>query len=60
MPKIAITALKEGTSAGVVPDMDGMLKEYYDFMQWDWDSGKPKRDKLVELGLDDVAQDLWG
>jgi aldehyde:ferredoxin oxidoreductase len=60
MPKIAVTALKEGTSAGVVPDMDGMLKEYYDFMQWDWDSGKPKRDKLVELGLGDIAKDLWG
>ena len=22
-------------------------------------TGKPKKDKLIELGLDDIARDLW-
>ena len=28
--------------------------------EWDWDTGKPSRGKLVSLGLADVAEDLWG
>jgi aldehyde:ferredoxin oxidoreductase len=39
--------------------MDLMLKEFYDVSQWDWDTGKPKRSKLIELGLQKVAEDLY-
>jgi len=28
-------------------------------MDWDLNSGKPSKKKLLELGLDDVAQELW-
>ena len=59
MPKISIAPLDEGSTAGKGPDMEKLLKEYYEYRQWDWDSGKPKKDRLLELGLDDVAQDLW-
>jgi aldehyde:ferredoxin oxidoreductase len=59
MPKISIAPLKKGSTAGSSPDMDVLLEEYYKCRQWDWDSGKPKKEKLQELGLDDVAKDLW-
>jgi aldehyde:ferredoxin oxidoreductase len=59
LPRIAVSALQEGASAGKSPDMDRLLRDYYAFMKWDWDSGKPSREKLLELGLQDVAADLW-
>jgi len=52
-------ALSEGSSAGQSPDMDVMLKEYYGFMKWDWETGKPTREKLVESGMPDISRDLW-
>jgi len=39
--------------------MDNMLKEYYEYRQWDWNTGKPSREKLTELGLDQAAADLY-
>ncbi len=39
--------------------MDVLLKEYYEYRQWDWDTGRPKKEKLIELGLDDLARDQW-
>ena len=59
MPRISIEPLKEGSTAGKGPDMGILLREYYQYRQWDWDSGKPKKEKLLQLGLNDVAQDLW-
>jgi aldehyde:ferredoxin oxidoreductase len=59
MPRISITPMKEGSTAGKSPDMDTLLKEYYEFRQWDWETGKPKKEKLIELGLVDVARDIW-
>jgi len=43
LPDITRKALKEGGTAGIEPDMDMMLKEFYAVSQWDWDTGKPKR-----------------
>jgi aldehyde:ferredoxin oxidoreductase len=59
MPRISITPMKEGSTAGKSPDMDTLLKEYYEFRQWDWETGKPRKEKLIELGLADVARDIW-
>ena len=59
LPGPCITALEEGSTAGTSPDMDTLLREYYDFRKWDWNTGKPTREKLVELGLEDAARDLW-
>jgi len=36
-----------------------MLREYYQARGWDWDTGKPSREKLEELGLGWVVEDLW-
>jgi len=43
MPQIAIEPLPDGSTAGKSPDMDVLLKEYYEYRQWDWDTGKPKK-----------------
>ena len=39
--------------------MNLMLKEYYDYRGWDLQTGKPTREKLIELGLDNVAEELY-
>ena len=35
----------------------GMLDEFYEFRGWD-EEGIPTREKLEELGLDDIGEDL--
>jgi aldehyde:ferredoxin oxidoreductase len=59
LPSPCIAALEEGSTAGTSPDMDILLREYYDFRKWDWNTGRPTKEKLVELGLEDAARDLW-
>ena len=59
LPKIAASALGEGASAGKVLDMQKMLKEYYEYRGWDWQTGKPFKEKLLSLGLERVAADLY-
>jgi len=59
LPDINLAALKEGSTTNKSPDMDLMLRDYYDYRKWDWDTGKPTREKLLELGLEDAARDLW-
>jgi hypothetical protein len=43
----------------VTVDAVGLRTQNY--LMWDWDpeTGKPSKQKLLELGLDDVAADLW-
>jgi aldehyde:ferredoxin oxidoreductase len=36
-----------------------MLFGYYQARGWDEETGKPSREKLLQLGLEDVANDLW-
>jgi aldehyde:ferredoxin oxidoreductase len=60
LPKALLTPLPEGGSEGFVPDIDAMLTAYYQHRGWDDETGKPSREKLIELGVDDVARDLWG
>ncbi len=59
LPEICMRPLDEGTSADLVPDMDKMLREYYAYRSWDWETGKPSKEKLLELGLNQVAEDLY-
>ena len=51
--------LKEGPVAGVTVDEDTMIREYLTAMDWDFKTAKPSKKKLLELGLEDVAQELW-
>jgi len=52
--------LNEGPTAGVTVDIDTMRAEFFKGMDWDIESGKPSKEKLESLGLDDVARELWG
>jgi len=35
-----------------------MLDQYYDFRGWDRETGIPTRERLLELGLKDIADDM--
>ena len=59
VPRIAREALHEGATAGKEPDMGRMLDEYYAFRGWDPQTGRPLKEKLIELGLDHVVPDLY-
>ncbi len=59
LPGICLEALSEGSTEGVIPDMNRLLRQYYDYRQWDWATGKPKKEKLLELGLERIARDLY-
>ncbi len=43
-----------------IHDLDGMLDEYYEESGFDKKTGWPTREKLEELGLKDVADELYG
>ena len=59
LPSVCTEVLEEGGTADKSPDMDILLKEYYDFRKWYWDTGKPSKEKLVELGLEGATRNLW-
>lgn len=59
LPKRLLTPTKEGGQAGRVPPMDEMIKEYYAWRGWTEDA-VPTKDRLLIIGLPDVAKDLWG
>jgi aldehyde:ferredoxin oxidoreductase len=47
-------------AAGFAPDFEGMLSAYYQARGWDLETGKPSQEKLLWLGLEDIAKELWG
>ncbi len=57
LTKICLNALNECSSSWIVPDMDAMLKEYFDFRGCDHETGKPTMEKLIKLGLNQTADD---
>ena len=59
LPLRSLTPLAEGGAAGKVPDLEYQLNEYYQLRRWEPD-GKPSRESLMQLGLADVARDLYG
>jgi aldehyde:ferredoxin oxidoreductase len=53
--------LQSGASKGQLiskEDLKVMLDEYYTLRGWNLNTGIPTREKLVELGLDYVADQL--
>jgi aldehyde:ferredoxin oxidoreductase len=59
LPRICLAALDEGSTAGVEPEMEKMLRGYYQFRGWDWETGRPTKAKLLELGLSQVAAEMY-
>ena len=61
-PKRLIEAPVDGRAKGmsIAPYLHGMVMQYYELAGWDKKTGKPWRDTLEKVGLEDVAKDLWG
>jgi len=57
LPKIVLTPLNEGGTEGRVPNIDKMLQRYYEVRNWDHKTGKPKKEKLERLGLQELVSD---
>ena len=55
--------LPEGPGKGMVLTREKFnmyLDTYYDLRGWDKKSGKPGREKLKDLGLENLMEDVWG
>ncbi|MBA7480378.1 putative oxidoreductase YdhV [subsurface metagenome] len=51
--------LERGPVASVTVDVETQVREYLEAMDWDINTAKPSKRKLLELGLDDVAKELY-
>jgi aldehyde:ferredoxin oxidoreductase len=59
LPKRILTPLKEGAAAGSVPDVEKLLREYYEIRGLG-EEGRPKKEVLIKAGLEDLAKKLYG
>ena len=50
---------KDGPLADVSPDIEAQTYWCLGALDWDRITTKPSKNKLLELGLDDLAEDLW-
>jgi aldehyde:ferredoxin oxidoreductase len=50
---------KEGPLTGVTADIEAQVYWNLGALDWDRVTTKPSKKKLLELGLDDVAKELW-
>jgi aldehyde:ferredoxin oxidoreductase len=60
-PRFMEEPIKTGPSRNMVISrkmLDYMLDQYYEFRGWDKQTGIPLREKLIELDLEDVAEDM--
>lgn len=59
LPSRLMTPLAEGPTEGSVPDMELMLREFYELRGFDA-NGIPRKEVLEELGLEELAEQLQG
>ena len=59
LPKGLLEPMPNGGSAGYVPPFAEMLEAYYEARGWDKVTGKPSKEKMLELGMEEIAKDLW-
>jgi aldehyde:ferredoxin oxidoreductase len=50
---------EKGPLAGKSVDEETLNREFFAAMDWDIKTARPSKNKLMELGLDDVAKVLW-
>jgi aldehyde:ferredoxin oxidoreductase len=58
LPERLLIPMSNG-SRGRTPRMDKLIEEYYAARDWDWRTGRPSREKLISLGLSEIADELW-
>jgi aldehyde:ferredoxin oxidoreductase len=56
---VGIPPLNEGPTAGVTLDEKTLDREFLVEMDWDLETAKPTVNKLKELGLGDIAEEIW-
>jgi aldehyde:ferredoxin oxidoreductase len=56
---LGLPPFEKGPLTDVSLDRAELLKTYFSAIGWDENTAKPKRHKLMELGLDDLAEKLW-
>ncbi|MFC1951101.1 aldehyde ferredoxin oxidoreductase family protein [Chloroflexota bacterium] len=56
---IGVPPLTEGPVAGKTVDMDNLVADYLKAMDWDLKTGRPSRNKLEQLGLADIVEELY-
>ena len=52
--------LPDGPTAGLKVEVEAMVQEHLEEMEWTADAAIPTRQVLERLGLGDVAEELWG
>jgi aldehyde:ferredoxin oxidoreductase len=60
-PRFMEEPIPSGPSSGMVITrqmLDNLLDQYYEFRGWDKKTGIPTRDRLIQLGLEDIARDM--
>ena len=58
LPKAIMTPLQTGSTAGVVPDLETMKKEFYDYNKLTED-GIPTKERMIELKLEKESKDFY-
>jgi aldehyde:ferredoxin oxidoreductase len=51
--------LTDGKTKGITLDWEEMIEEYYSEMDWDIQTSKPNKRKLIELDLEWLIKDIW-
>jgi aldehyde:ferredoxin oxidoreductase len=59
LPEVFTKPFAAGSNEGKAPDLKMQLQQFYETSQWDPKTGKPTFNLLMDLGLPDVAKDLW-
>ncbi len=54
IPKVLLTPKNEGAARGKTPNYIKLRKYYYEFRDWDLNTGKPVLEKLKRLELEDI------
>jgi aldehyde:ferredoxin oxidoreductase len=60
LPEKFKTPIVDGPNKGATVDFDRLLNDYYAYRGWDRETSLPSRQRLLELGLDDIAEELKG
>ena len=58
LPERVMVPASVGPATGAKIDYDALKKGYFEAMGWDIKTGKPHRQTLIELGLDELTNDL--
>jgi aldehyde:ferredoxin oxidoreductase len=51
--------LQKGPLADILIDEEKLGRRYYEKLQWDYETGLPKRERLEKLGLGEIAREFY-